>query len=79
MLYFTDRRSPSLLFKGLSVAFKDDLNFGVVKDKGLMSKFDLTRGPAVIGLTDPSDYEGVFYDKPNDLQYEEFKRFLVNF
>lgn len=63
LLLFTAKKSTPPLFKALSKDLKGKLVFGEVRqdEKELIKKFQITKFPTLMVLTDPSNYKGEVY------------------
>lgn len=65
VLLFTAKKATPPLFKALSKDLKGKLLFGEVRESNqeeLVKKFSITKIPSLMVLTDPSKFQGVFYE-----------------
>ncbi len=76
VVLFTARKTTSPLLKALSKHFKGKLAFGEIRntESELVQKFNVSKFPSVMVLTEPEGYKGTAYD--GTLNRDSLEKFL---
>ena len=69
------------MFKSLSKTYKDKLTFGEVKkgEEELFKKFNVQQSPALLALTDPSNFGAEVFDNLAEMKIDQIKKFLSKY
>lgn len=80
-MIFTDRKTTAPLFKSLSKTYKDKLTFGEVKksETELYEKYNITETPALVAITDPTNFKADKFENLAEMKIDQIKKFLSKY
>ena len=64
IIHFTEKKATPTVIKALSKKYRDKLNFGEIRsdETELIKKFQITKFPSILALTDPEGLTGETYE-----------------